>query len=244
MTNVVLTGNGCISWKQKEEWNTVKCDQAHLVASLPGLVSRHVWTLKPTTLEACIICLEPYRIVAQFELTPDEISGEPNWIDCQRDSEGSLVLLWGKINSLTGSLHTQNILAFDEECLGEKTFEMLDTISELPNRRSTGVRVDWRDHGNLLSVHHSVYDSAKNDERSWNHTYSVVFGNNVLMEFQSDLRPIEAVYGCPHDIFLLSPLSSKNAIQHYELSEKYVMTESMEVPKCPEGHWTSFCITF
>lgn len=245
MRNVILSGNGHLAWKCDTEWIIEKCDQAYLVSSLPGLELRHVWTLKPGTLEASIVCLEPYKVVAQFELTPDEVSGEPNWIDCQRDSEGSLVLLWGTINPLTGSLFTQNIMAFDEDCLTEsKPFEMLDTISEIPSRKSIGNRVDWRDHGNLLSVHHSVSDSVTNGERSWNHTYEIVFGQHLLLTLQSDSRPIEAVYGCPHDVFLLSPLSSKNAVQHWTLEDKYSLSETMEIPKCPTSHWSSFCVSF
>jgi hypothetical protein len=245
MQNVILCGNASIAWRTNNEWHIEACDQAHLVATLPGLEKRYVWALKPSTLEAAIVCLEPYKVVAQFDLTPDEVSGVPNWIDCQRDSEGSLVLLWGTINPLTGSLYTQNILAFDEECLLEsKPLEMLESISSLPERRVTGVRVDWRDHGNLLSVHHTVSDSTVEMERCWKHTYEVVFGQNLLMTFSSDSRPIEAVYGCPNDVFLLSPLSSKNAIQHWTLEDKYTMTDSMEIPKCPTGHWSSFCVSF
>jgi hypothetical protein len=247
MQNVVLSGNGHLAWKPSEsaEWITEACDRAYLVAALPGLASRYVWTLKPETLEASIVCLQPFKAVAHFELTPDEVSGTPNWIDCQRDSEGSLVLLWGTINSLTGSLFTQNIMAFDEECLIEsKPLEMLERISLLPDRRTVGVRVDWRDHGNLLSVHHTVTDCLKDSERAWNHTYQIVFGQNLLMTLKSDSRPIEAVYGCPHDVFLLSPLSSKNAIQHWALDDTYKMKETMEIPKCPAGHWTSFCVSF
>jgi len=212
---------------------------------LPGCALKHVWALDPKSLEATILCLEPYKVIAQFDVAPDEVYGMPNWIDCQRDSEGSLVLLWGSINPLTGSLYTQNILAFDEESLSEsKNLEMLDAISSLPERRTIGVRVDWRDHGNLLSVHHTVSDSVKANERAWIHSYEIVFGHNLLMTLQSDTRPIEAVYGCPNDVFLLSPLSSKNAVQHWTLDDKYTMTEAMEIPKCPDGHWSSFCVTF
>lgn len=245
MQNVVLGGNGHLAWRNMNEFKVEKCDQAYLIAPLPGLATRHVWCLKPSSLEASIVCLEPYKVVAQFEVSPDEVSGEPNWIDCQRDSEGSLVLLWGTINPLTGSLFTQNIMAFDEECLTESVaFEMLDGIASLPSRRTCGIKVDWRDHGNLLSVHHTVSDSIVEMERVWKHTYEVVFGQNLLMTFTSDSRPIEAVYGCPNDVFLLSPLSSKNAVQHWTLEDKYTMKETMEIPKCPVGHWSSFCVSF
>lgn len=245
MSNSVLCGLSHIAWLsgQPATWRIEKHASACLVAPLPGMPNRIVWTLRPDTLQACIMSLEPFKVIAEFEVPADEIAGEPNWIDCQRDSEGSLVLLWGQINALTGNLQTQNMLAFDEDFTNGKEFKMLDQIAELPNRRSIGVRIDWRDHGNLLSIHHAVTDGLTDGSRTWTHAYEVVFGTNLLMTFSTSARPIEAIFGSPHDVFLLSPLSLKNAIQHWTLDDNaYKLKEASEVPKNPAGHWTSFCV--
>ena len=241
--NAVLCGLSHLAFQESGIWRVEKCASAVLVAPLPGMSGRLVWCLRPDTLEASIVSLSPFKIIAEFDLPPDEIAGEPNWIDCQRDAEGSLVLLWGQINALTGGLQTQNMVAFDEDFATGAQFTMLDQISELPDRRSLGTRVDWRDHGNLLSIHHSITDTTDSGERSWTHSYEVVFGHNLLMTFSTSARPIEAVYGSPHDVFLMSPLSAKNAIQHWDLQfDSYKLKDACEVPKNPSGHWTSFCI--
>jgi hypothetical protein len=239
----VLSGLGHLAWLDGSEWRIEAHANACLVAPLPGMPHRMLWCLRPDTLQASIVSLDPFNIIAEFDLPVDEIAGEPNWIDCQRDAEGSLVLLWGQINALTGNLQTQNMVAFDEEFAIGKEFTMLDQISDLPQRRTIGTRVDWRDHGNLLSIHHTISDGlADNGERSWTHAYEVVFGSHLLMTFSTTARPIESIYGSPHDVFLLSPLSAKNAIQHWILDETYKLKESSEVPKNPAGHWTSFCV--
>jgi hypothetical protein len=261
----------------------VKAPKAYLCAPLPGMDHRHVWCLKPETLEAAIYKFEPeFACVAEFELPRDETEECPNWIDCQRDSEGALVLLWGHINSLTGSLYSQNAAALDEEAIlagsssgsassasaaaanGSKAnLEFLSSIASMPSRRLPGQRVDWRDHGNLLSVHHSVEDSADSTGlRLWTHSYDIVFGSNLLMTLTTDARPIESIFGSPKDLVLLSPLSSSEPLQHWTLQEavadaagatgpiagtaaakpEYKMTASLKVPKLDIGHWQCVCI--
>jgi hypothetical protein len=101
--------------------------------------------------------------------------------------------------------------------------------------------MDWRDHANLLSVNHTVKDDAVEGDRHWTHTYEIVFGPSLLMSMSTDSRPIEAVYGNPHDIVLLSPLSSSRALQHWSLKDNaYVLIDQREVPK--DYIWTTFCI--
>lgn len=236
----------------------VKAPKAYLCAPLPGMDHRHVWCLKPETLEAAIYKFDPeFTCVAEFELPRDETEEVPNWIDCQRDSEGALVLLWGHINSLTGSLYSQNASAIDEESIlaqgnknaDKKPLEFLSTIASMPSRRVPGQRVDWRDHGNLLSVHHSVEDSVDSTgQRLWTHAYDIVFGSNLLMTLTTDARPIESIFGSPEDLVLLSPLSSSEPLQHWTLvasansKPEYKMTASLKVPKLDIGHWQNVCV--
>ena len=53
------------------------------------------------------------------------------------------------------------------------------------------------------------------------------------MTLETDSRPIEAVYGSPFDIVLFSPLSSKQALQHWTLGpdNKFTLVAMSSVPK-------------
>jgi hypothetical protein len=244
----VIAGNGYLAFKSATEYEVHKAPRASLVANLPGISEgRYVWCLKPESLEAAIYCLEPFKLVLEFEVPKDETDSVPNWIDCQRDTEGALVLLWGHINSLTGNLNTQNVLALDEDALVSNrglNIDFLQSISGLPNRHHVGqARIDWRDHGNLLSVHHTVNDEQQGLQRLWTHNYEIVFADYLLMTLSTDARPIESIYGSPFDVVLLSPLSSTQPLQHWTLEDaKYVLKASQQVPKHPSANWTSVCV--
>jgi len=246
MDRVVLAGHGHIAYLDQKEIKIVKVPRAYLIANLPGL-SGYIWILQPTTLQAAIYTIWPtFELVIEFDLTNDE-SEETNWIDCQRDTEGNLVLLYGHINALTGSLLTQNMAAFDEEILSGGTLDFLTDISEIPNRQTVGQRIDWRDHGNLISAHHSVKDAMQKEERVWHHTFDIVFANHLLFTIETEARPIEAVYGSPFEMFVLSPLSSKK-LQHWTLNTDsdgplYKMEASRDLPKLQgEKYWQTMCV--
>lgn len=254
LDKALLSGHGHVAYKTGNDFKIFKASRAYLCAPLPGMDTRHIWCLKPESLEAAIYKLDPeFKLVAEFELPRDETEESPNWIDCQRDSEGALVLLWGHINSLTGSLYTQNAAALDEEAIlaasgpdANVGIEFLSSIASMPTRRVLGQRIDWRDHGNLLSVHHSVEDSTSaSGTRLWTHAYDIVFGTHLLMTLTTDARPIESIFGSPEDVILLSPLSSSEPLQHWTLvrpekaegKPEYKMSGSCKAPKLDTGHW-------
>ena len=258
LNKTVVAGSGYLAWTSVvdsvEKWTIKELPRAYLVAPLPGLKG-HVWTLQPKTCSAAIYRLEPtFHCVMEFDLPQDADASEPNWIDCQRDSEGALVLLWATLNVVTGSPINENMVALDEESIlsnDPKEINFLSTIAEMPNRCKTGARIDWRDHGNLLSVHHTVKDDAQVMGpvmgRHWTHTYEIVFASTLLMSMTTDARPIESVYGSPLDIILLSPLSSKQALQHWKLNlteKKYELLETKIGPKRPIGQWKNVCLYF
>lgn len=256
LKDAILAGPGHLAFVpagSSTAFRVVEAARAGLVAPLPGTSEgRFVWCLKPSTLEAAIYQLEPtWRTILEFEVPQDETDGPINWIDCQRDSEGHLVLLWGHINPLTGALNTQNVAGIDEDTLSSGTTNtvFLQDLADLPDRRKVGLRVDWRDHGNLLSVHHSVHDDAPpGSDRHWTHSYEVVFADHLLMTLTTDARPIEGIFGSPHEMLLLSPLSSKQALQLWTLQcgdgqAEYKMAEASEAPKLPnKALWQSVCV--
>ena len=238
MENLVITGHGQLCYYEAKQYTVVAASRAFLCASLPGLIG-HVWCLNPKTNEAAIYCVKPtFKTVAHFEL-PKEAS-DATWIDCQRNLEGHLVLLWGQINSFTGSMYTQNMSVLDEDALLEGHVTFLDSEQGIPNRQTKGLRLDWRDHGNLLSVQHTVKDSFTT-KRVWTHTYDIVFSNYCIASIQTDSRPIEAVYGTPKDFLLLCPLS-KTQVQHWSSQDKkFTMIGAHSVPK---GPWQSLVLVF
>ena len=236
----VIAGKNSLCWNDQSDWTIKENVTAHLVAALPG-TKRSVWCLDPQTMKAVIYQLDPFRILLEFDLPRDR---EPNWIDCQRDNEGSLVLLWGHINHLTGALHSQNMSAIHEEALFSSSDEVLAPISDMQNRRKLGSKIDWRDHGNLLSVHHQVVD-VPGPIRKWAHNYDIVFADTILLSLETEGRPIESIFGCPNEMILLSPLSASQSLQYWIVGEsgEHTMKETSKLPKCPEGQWTSLTVS-
>lgn len=227
----VLAGQGSLAYRLNGSWCQKQVEQASLVCSMPG-ISKKVWLLNPKVMKASIFDLSLGKNILEFDLPGAQ--EEPNWIDCQRDVEGSLVLLWATLNTFTGSASHENMVAFDEDLLaGTNQGDFLQQISTVPQRRQRGTRLDFRDHGSLVNVHHSVKDQQGPQGRLWTHIYEVIYANTLLMTLETDSRPIEAVYGSPFDIVLLSPLSSKQALQHWRLGQdnKFAMIDSSPVPK-------------
>lgn len=239
--NTVVAGSGSLGFYSEGKLNIIKYSRASLVCPLPD-VAHHVWVANPDTMQAAILCMKPYKVLIEFDLPSDESESAevPNWIDCQRDVEGNLALLWGHVNGHTGMLNTQNMLGLD---LTTNVPDLTKTLCELPIRNIVGTKLDWRDHGNLLNVHYSVKDDS-GPERHWTHMYEICFGSHLLMTMSTDSRPIEAVYGSPREIFLLSPLSSSQTLQYWALDETgtYKMTKSCGLQKPENGQWKSLCI--
>lgn len=242
MDRVVLAGQGRLTFKANGTFQTMMVPQAHLVAVLPGCTKRLVWCVDPRSMSAAIVDLGSAAKLVEFDLPRDD--GEANWIDCQRDSEGTLVLMWGHINALTGALSTQNYMGLASE---EALDQFVDPVG-IPARTAVGSRIDFRDHGNLLAVHHTVAETIASGRRTWTHSYQVVFGDHQIMDLTSTSRPIEAIFGSPLGLIMLSPLSASSAIQLWALEagpdghEQYVMRQSSSVPALSSGYYTSVTV--
>lgn len=248
--NAVVAGSGSLGYSLNGSFHIVKYARACLVCALPD-VPNFVWVANPATLQAAVVRLRPsFKIIIEFDL-PDSGTEEgqsavpteagPNWIDCQRDVEGYLALMWGHINEHTGMMATQNMLGLDLN--GANGPDLSKTLCEIPSRNTVGTKLDWRDHGNLLNVHYSVKDESTN-ERHWTHVYEICFGSHLLMTMSTDSRPIEAVFGSPREMFLLSPLSSTQTLQYWSLDETgtYNMVKACGLLKPDSGQWKSVCV--
>jgi hypothetical protein len=249
MSQTILAGPGHIAFKTAPDaaFEIWPLKHSGLIAAIPGVPNgRYVWALDATTMEGGL-----YRIgkggpslLVEFEVPKDETDEKPNWIDCQRDQEGSLVLLWGFISPQTGNINTQNVMIFDDTVFtSNKDISFLTEMHAMPNRRLEGTRIDWRDHGNLLSMYHSIEDHNEEPlKRRWVHNYEIVFGSSLLMTMSTDARPIESIYGSPEDVILLSPLSTSSGLQHFVLDQStYTLKENCSVPKI-QGYWNSVCV--
>lgn len=240
--NLVLAGHGVLAFKKQEQWIIADVPQAGLVCAIPGLEEK-IWLVNSKTAKASIYDIKLEKNILEFDLPV--LDSEPNWIDCQRDSEGSLILIWSTLNSITGSSQNEHMIALEEDLLASGKGDFLASISVIPNRRAPGTRLDFRDHGNLVNCYHAVRDSESNNKRVWIHTYEICFASTLLMTLETDSRPIEAVYGSPFDIVLLSPLSSKQAIQHWSLdsNNKFVLKNTSICPK-NNKNWQGITIYF
>ena len=243
MQNAVVAGSGSLGYSLNGSFHITKYSRACLVCPLPD-VPNFVWVANPATLQAAVVRLRPsFKIIIEFDLPNDAEEGDApqgvNWIDCQRDNEGVLALMWGHINEHTGMMATQNMLGLDLHGGPDLTKK----LCEIPVRNVVGTKLDWRDHGNLLNVHYWVKDETAK-ERQWTHMYDICFGSHLLMTMSTDSRPIEAVYGSPREMFLLSPLSSTQTLQYWSLDETgtYKMTNAVGLLKPESGQWKSVCV--
>jgi len=224
--------------------HVLKVEEAHLICNLPGL-SDTIWLVNPQSLKSCICKVRPeFKKIVEFDLPSLDAVKKPNWVDSQRDSEGNLVLHWGHIHELTGTLKYESMIALDEDSLTSLNF--LDSVAAIPKRRTKGLRIDYRDHGNVLGIYHKVvdkFDAA--GTRKWSHTYDILFAETSILTYETESRPIEAVYGSPQEFFVLCPMS-KIQLQHWVLNNKssscYELQDKHEVPKLVEGTWSSLCI--
>jgi hypothetical protein len=235
--HVVVGSSNYISYNTSKGFQVFPAS-AELMASMPG-VPDSIWTVCPATMHAIMYKLEDTgpKTLLEFDLDRGE---NINWIDCQRDADNGLVLSWGHINSLTGSLQERFCVAFDDW-----TNEFKTEMAEVPGRTALGSRVDYRDHGNLMSIHHTVTDDDESKDRKWTHTYEICFGNYLLMTLSTDSRPINSIYGAAHDFMLLSPLSATQSIQQWFFDgNKYAQYTSFSVPKVPKGEWASICVPY
>lgn len=147
---------------------------AHLIANVPGLDliedRAMVFIADPQTKVGAIVYLRlfgPIKRVASFDLESPDESDLPdalpmNWINCDRDTQGNIVLTWGHL------LETGNIQWSSHASLIEKNLVENGTLKRVspakiifedfadPQDRSGAtslVRQDFRDHGNVLGIH-------------------------------------------------------------------------------------------
>jgi len=240
--NVVLCNKGTLCTYNAKEgvFKLHNICNAHLVCALPG-VSKTIWCVNAQTFACSFVRMHndgtPQELV-QFDLpvTEDEL----NWIDCQRDNVGNLVLRWSNKNSITGSVQTVHQAAFDElQLLEHNTIAFLDTCGELPDRfHASFGSFDYRDHGNVLSLHYTIKEEFQS-RRQWNHMFEVLFGLVSLLVISTPARPIQDIYGTPYEFFVLSPLSNRplqkwafsysaeQGAPNYKMVSTYAITESV-----------------
>jgi hypothetical protein len=239
ISNVVVGSSKFLCYKTDSGF-TKFAASASLIASLPG-ISGLIWTVDPDTRHAHIYSCEQLgpKNILEFDLQGTE---RINWIDCQRDIDNALIFSWGHINSLTGSIQENNCFALDDSFVTSNDVSFKSEFSQVPSRSVLNSKIDYRDHGNLMSVHHTVNDDDTKDSRTWIHTYDICFGNYLVMTQSTDSRPVEAIFGSAHDFFLLSPLSATQNVQQWTFDQsKYTLSKTLSVPK---GDWSSICCVY
>lgn len=165
-----------------------------------GVLRRYIVVAKGTTAAVLAITYHDTPTV-QKKLEIDLQESTPiDFLDCQRDRDTNIVLLWGHRNHLTGSAEIQYFAWSEDEFLSKRmNLSVLDT-HKLPVRTVPGTKIDYRDHGNLLALSTCITEDSS-ERRAFKVRQQILFGNTLVDEPTDRLLHI---YGSPVDYVRLT----------------------------------------
>lgn len=132
-----------------------------------------------------------------------EIDLEDNldYLDCQRDRDNNIVLLFGKTNHNTGSIEMNYFAWSEEDFTNRKVIPDPKETKKLPNRSMVSTKVDFREHGNLISLLSMTKEITTESSRTFSFHQGLFFGN-VQIPLEVPFSMVQ-VYGSPHRFVLL-----------------------------------------
>lgn len=169
---------------------------AHLCVPIPGVdltignaLRRYMIVSNKATAAVIAVTYNQGKVTASKKLEID--LGDPaDFLDCQRDRDDNIVMLWGTRNVLTGNADKHYVAWTEEELLSKNPqINVLET-HKLPPRTSAATKIDFRDHGNLLSLVTTVTETDVNDTRVFSMDQTILFGNHIVE------RQAPRVYHC------------------------------------------------
>jgi hypothetical protein len=163
------------------------------------------------------------------------------YLDCQRDRDANIVVLWGHFNNNTGSVSDVSYFAWTEEDFIARKSNT-QTTTKLPNRSIVNTKVDYRDHGNLLSLVTDMKECQQDKIRYFSYNQAVVFGNIQLPIFIKDTRFLH-VYGSPLHFIVLGSNGTLYEIKLVESSYS-IQKCSSQKPNVPVRTITSMLALF
>jgi hypothetical protein len=155
---------------------------AKLVVPVPGLdvfvgtmLRRYAIVAKDSTAAVLALTFDGTSVKCVKRMEID--LGEPaDFIDCQRDRDDNIVFFWGQRNALTGGASVQLVAWTEEDFLSKTPTVNVVETHKVPNRMTANARVDYRDHGNLLSLVTDVTEVGD----AYSVTQRLLFGRHIL----------------------------------------------------------------
>ena len=175
---------------------------AYLCVPIPGIemvvgnaLRRYAVFAKGSTASVKAITFNEGKVTATTKLELD--LGEPvDFLDCQRDRDDNIVILWGRRNVLTGNAVTQYVAWSEDELMSKNPQVNVLETHKLPPRNVSSTKIDYRDHGNLLALVTTISETEDNGSRTFAVDQKIMFGNHVL---ESPPARVFHVFGAPGD---------------------------------------------
>jgi hypothetical protein len=207
LEHLIVLADGSFSVRTKESWKTIPEAHCQLGVLVPGAIlsvnnALRVYAIFAKDTTACVYAITfGDMVTVQKKLELDLQEDKPiDFLDCQRDRDNQIVLLWGHRNHLTGYAE-QNFFAWTEDEFLSKRMNLTPTDThKLPNRIAWTTKIDYRDHGNLLALVTSTTESEHEGRRAFTMQNQVFFGNTILKPVDPS---VVGVYGSPLEFYTL-----------------------------------------
>lgn len=199
----MLASNGSI-YAYTTKWHKFIEPLAKYLVWVPGLeqtvqieqgpaIRRYIIVAKDNVAAIMAVTYGPNGMLIISKKAEFDLTETIDYLDCQRDRDNNIILLFGQFNHHIGSLKTVNYCGWTEEEFVQRKEGTIEP-KRLLNRTSASARIDFRDHGNLLALVSNI--TEKNEtERQFFYEQSIHFGSYVIpMHFEKRLY---AVYGSP-----------------------------------------------
>ena len=236
---MAFVANGSIFLRHNNTWTSVPESTAHLAVWVPGLdanttlgLRKFIITGKGSKLGIIAVTYGDDVIVSKkTELYLDE---PIDYLDCQRDRDNNIVILFGRRNHNTGAVET-NYMAWTEEDFMNRRVDAIIETDKVPERLISGTRIDYRDHNNLLALVTVMNEDTSAAVRTFSLEQMVLFGN-TLLKVPTE-KKLYALYGAPeHFIYV-------NANGLYELTNQGPHKLDIDLP-VPAKTLSAFLVQF
>jgi hypothetical protein len=238
--HIAFAANGQLFLRHQSLWTSVAEATADLAVWVPGIdantslgLRKFIITGKKNKLGIIAVTYEAetVSISKKAELDLDE---DIDYLDCQRDRDNNIVILFGKRNNNTGSVETSYMAWSEDDFMNRRVDQIIET-NKLPERMAAGTKIDYRDHNNLLGLVTMMNEDTTAAVRTFSSDQAVVYGN-TLLKVPTE-KKLYAVYGAPeHFVYV-------NANGLYEMKTNGPHKLDIELPVAPKSI-TAFLVQF
>jgi hypothetical protein len=217
MKDTVLCTSGKAYFRCNDTWTTLEDPNIYHVAIVPGLELSVTETAKrcyyifakdttavvfavTTTTGGNAKVSKHFAKKLEIDLDVETL----DYLDCQRDRDNNIVLLYGTMNHNTGSIDTNYFAWSEDDFTNRKIIPDPKETTKLPNRYLEGTKIDFRDHGNLISLLNLTNEKQLDHSRHFQFVQGIYYGNVLVpYEMPPGIR-IVRLYGSPHKFIFLA----------------------------------------